>query len=562
MRGLLSRIHVIPAGPGVTPVELRESASVAERVQEWEAQRSSADDARGDPGTLIELACGEEEDLIELREEDGADEQDRMLLQELATWGPGPGDEDYSPTSSFATAGPTPGGPRRGQEALVVIEVDDLIVSCEPSYESELKKLLTSRFHFGKLQVGEAEYAGRRIRQQPDGRILVDQEKYILEQVRPMRLDKERVKCPEELLDAGELRDYRGLVAKILWAARQSRPDVSGSASMLSAECPQVKIASAPMANKVARHLRCTASSCLTIWPLDLSAVTMVTCSDAGGPGSAKRDGAQGGWLVMLGDSRIKDNRRSRVSLLSWRSQRLRRVVSSTLSAETLSLSGALAEGQWLWLVFRDALYGDVRGPEWWNSGTSCPFAVALVDECAIAEASEGVAVVDAKSLFDTLSKNCGGAKADRRNAIEMAIVRDSMTAEGTLVRWVPHCKMPADALTKVDPGRGNVALTDLMHKGMLALTDESGSLDERSLDLSLKSRTRNASRQALQRESQPTEAGEDAEEAEEERGGGGRPARTPRRSPSRSPGLPGPVPSDPGPEPMGGEGRGVVRGS
>ncbi|CAK0863383.1 unnamed protein product, partial [Prorocentrum cordatum] len=342
MRGLLSRIHVIPAGPGVTPVELRESASVAERVQEWEAQRSSADDARGDPGTLIELACGEEEGLIELREEDGADEQDRMLLQEL--------------------------------------------------------------------------------------------EKYILEQVRPMRLDKERVKCPEELLDARELRDYRGLVAKILWAARQSRPDVSGSASMLSAECPQVKIASALMANKVARHLRCTASSCLTIWPLDLSAVTM---------------------------------------------------------------------GQWLWLVFRDALYGDVRGPEWWNSGTSCPFAVALVDECAIAEASEGVAVVDAKSLFDTLSKNCGGAKADRRNAIEMAIVRDSMTAEGTVVRWVPHCKMPADALTKVDPGRGNFALTDLMHKGMLALTDESGSLDERSLNLSLK-------------------------------------------SPSRPPGLPGPVPSDP----------------
>ncbi|CAK0887597.1 unnamed protein product, partial [Prorocentrum cordatum] len=313
------------------------------------------------------------------------------------------------------------GGPRRGQEVVwnkLSPEEREEFKKADAA-ECELKKLLTSRFHFGKWQVGEAEYAGRRIRQQSDGRILVDQEKYILEQVRPMRLDQERVKCPEELLDAGELRDYRGLVAKILWAARQSRPDVSGSASMLSAECPQVKIASALMANKVARHLRCTASSCLTIWPLDLSAVTMVTRSDAGGPG----------------------------------------------------------------------------GPEWWNSGTSCPFAVALVDECAIAEASEGVAVVDAKSLFDTLSKNCGGAKADRRNAIEMAIVRDSMTAEGTVVRWVPHCKMPADALTKVDPGRGNFALTDLMHKGMLALTDESGSLDERSLNLSLKSRTCTQSR-------------------------------------------------------------------
>eukprot|EP00959_Pyramimonas_sp_CCMP1952_P350551 7344496-Pyramimonas_sp.AAC.1 len=68
MRGLLSRIHVIPAGPGVAPVELRESASVAERVQEWEAQRSSADDARGDPGTLIELPRGPKVSIIKQRE--------------------------------------------------------------------------------------------------------------------------------------------------------------------------------------------------------------------------------------------------------------------------------------------------------------------------------------------------------------------------------------------------------------------------------------------------------------------------------------------------------------
>ena len=74
--------------------------------------------------------------------------------------------------------------------------------------------------------------------------------------------------------------------------------------------------------------------------------------------------------------------------------------------------------------------------------------------------------------------------------------------------------------MTKIDPGRGNFALTDLMHRGMLALTDESGSIDERSLNLSLKSRTRNAPRRVLQREFQPVEP--EAEEAEEEGEGGG----------------------------------------
>ena len=42
---------------------------------------------------------------------------------------------------------------------------------------------------FGKWKIGETEFAGRRVRQMPDGRVLVDQEKYILENIAPMKLD-------------------------------------------------------------------------------------------------------------------------------------------------------------------------------------------------------------------------------------------------------------------------------------------------------------------------------------------------------------------------------------
>eukprot|EP00959_Pyramimonas_sp_CCMP1952_P065964 1377201-Pyramimonas_sp.AAC.1 len=75
--------------------------------------------------------------------------------------------------------------------------------------------------------------------------------------------------------------------------------------------------------------------------------MTFVTVSDAGGPGSARRNGAQGGWMVLAADSSIRQNCRARVSLLAWRSTRLKRVVASTGAAETLSLSAALAEAQW-----------------------------------------------------------------------------------------------------------------------------------------------------------------------------------------------------------------------
>eukprot|EP00959_Pyramimonas_sp_CCMP1952_P008827 184695-Pyramimonas_sp.AAC.1 len=50
-----------------------------------------------------------------------------------------------------------------------------------------------------------------------------------------------------------------------------------------------------------------------------------------------------------------------------------------------------------------------------------------------------------------------------------------------------------------MDPGRGNLALHDLLCRGSLVLVDEHGHLSERSLNEALKSRSRGASRRAIE---------------------------------------------------------------
>ena len=65
------------------------------------------------------------------------------------------------------------------------------------------------------------------------------------------------------------------------------------------------------------------------------------------------------------------------------------------------------------------------------------------------------------------------------------------MSALGSQVRWVPHGRMPADAMNKIDPARGNLALSEMLRRGSLCLMDEEGHMSERQLDLSLKSRSR-----------------------------------------------------------------------
>eukprot|EP00959_Pyramimonas_sp_CCMP1952_P225410 4714183-Pyramimonas_sp.AAC.1 len=80
--------------------------------------------------------------------------------------------------------------------------------------------------------------------------------------------------------------------------------------------------------------------------------------------------------------------------------------------------------------MWRDALFGDVSSPDW--AASQGPFSVILPEECALGDHASGLSIVDAKSVFDTLSRNSAGSRADRRNAIELAAVRDALSSVGS----------------------------------------------------------------------------------------------------------------------------------
>ena len=67
---------------------------------------------------------------------------------------------------------------------------------------------------------------------------------------------------------------------------------------------------------------------------------------------------------------------------------------------------------------------------------------------------------IDAKSVFDALIKECVGSRQDRRTAVGLAIVRETLKAQGSRIRGIPHPLTPPDAMTKVDPSAGNDART------------------------------------------------------------------------------------------------------
>ena len=114
----------------------------------------------------------------------------------------------------------------------------------------------------------------------------MDQEKYILEEVRPISVERGRLSHRDNPLDANESKSLRSLIYKLNWVGRESRPEAAGVASILAARIHVATGWDVICANKLARHLRATASRGATIWAFDPQKMCFATFSDAGGVGA------------------------------------------------------------------------------------------------------------------------------------------------------------------------------------------------------------------------------------------------------------------------------------
>lgn len=91
---------------------------------------------------------------------------------------------------------------------------------------------------FGKWRDKGSDFAGRRLRQGPE-RIYTDQEKYIVENVHPNRLEKGRAGQDRSPLSQHEFVQFRSPIHKLNWVARQSRPEAWARPPSSPKVCPR-----------------------------------------------------------------------------------------------------------------------------------------------------------------------------------------------------------------------------------------------------------------------------------------------------------------------------------
>jgi len=391
---------------------------------------------------------------------------------------------------------------------LILIEVDDFVVAAKDKETlQDAQKQLMSRFKFGKWEENEADFIGRHVKK--EGReIKMDQEKYIVEKVEPVHLSKGRRSAKNAPLNEEEFKNFRSMLYKASWLAHQTRPEASGVVSILSSRLHQATVNDAIMLNKLVGHLRSTSKQPLRIKGFNREEMKFIGISDAGGVDGDIRglgkdglpeDPVQGAWLVLASDLLPAHDLRINVSTLSWRSTKLKRRVTSTMAGETLSMSQCLGEVEWMQIFYRDLAFGDVRVQQWQES--LVPFLVYLPEECELLARQEQCQITDAKSLYDAIFKQCPASRQDRRTALELAVIVDSIQKAGSEIRWTPHQRMPVDMLTKVDFAKTNGALLHLLRTGQLRIDKEDVEMMRRKRNDAARSRSRRSTEKLLAEE-------------------------------------------------------------
>ncbi|XP_067658382.1 uncharacterized protein [Haliotis asinina] len=271
------------------------------------------------------------------------------------------------------------------------------------------------QFNVGKEQSQIFQYVGIEVVCE-ENKIRLSQQTYA-DNLSFIDVEKSRAMKKEEVLNEEERALCRSKVGQILWIARQSRPDVLYQASRLSSRYKHAKIEHLMEINKVIKQIKVEKVS-LTYQQLSGSEMELLVFSDASF-GNLSDGGSQGAYIIFI------SNLKEELMPICWNSKKVRRVVRSTIAAETLAMADGVDMG-----IFISSLYTEIK------SGKATPLMLPLV------------AITDCQSLYDNLKST--NMPTEKRLRMEISSIKE-MRDSGLIkrIQWVDTKHQLSDCLTK-----------------------------------------------------------------------------------------------------------------
>ena len=247
-----------------------------------------------------------------------------------------------------------------------------------------------------------------------------------------IRIGSERRRQREADVTDEEQQQMRAVLGAVNWLVGGSRPDLAAWCSLLQQKVCKAKVEQLIETNKLVSLARENASVQVRVLPIPVPEVQFVVMSDASWA-NADEKCSQAGYLVAAGDEMLRRGHWGRFSVLRWKSYKQDRQAHSTLGAELLALSRAIAEARWMRSLWCEAIHASYSLEEDVKWSRSIPLT----------------AVVDCKPVFDHAT-SCTVSLKDKRMAIEMLLVKNDIKEHGIELKWVATKQMIVDSLTKI----------------------------------------------------------------------------------------------------------------
>ena len=350
---------------------------------------------------------------------------------------------------------------------VLCVHVDDGLWAGEGDTFERARSKLRELINIGKEQRGSFEFLGRHVEQAEDYTIRVDQHEYV-RKIKPIYIPASRRRTPSDSLTGVELSQYLSLVQQLAWPVRTTLVRHAYLVSDLQQKTAKATVADLVRANFVRRELLKATDDgeTLTFRPMTdyrMSETAIVAVHDASFSNEAGMKSQQGYMLFLAQKSCFAGG--GEMHFLDWSSSTIKRVVRSTLAAESAAASKCFDRAVYMRVIVAEALRGPaVRSWRWQDLCREVPM----------------IFVSDCRSMVEHIRKT-GAATDEKRVAMDLADLRAGVDA-GDLVVWMPTRKMVADCLTKhLTLDEETQSIRDLLRTGRMHLrfTDEG---EERTL--------------------------------------------------------------------------------
>ena len=208
---------------------------------------------------------------------------------------------------------------------VIACHVDDLLYGGTGDFQLNVIETLCVALEFGTENTGAVTYIGTNVKQHSDKSITSDHVTFA-SSISPTELPQDHLASKEASLTEEERTQFRAGVGQLNWLSTVSCPELSFQVCQTSSKIKHATVADITSINKVIYKVK-KEQAYIHFPTLDLSSIHLRVYSDASFNSLPDR-GSQEGYIVLVADYAGK------CSPISWSSNRIRRVVCSTLAAE------------------------------------------------------------------------------------------------------------------------------------------------------------------------------------------------------------------------------------